>query len=448
VALDIKFRPARPTAIRLLLLGFVTYPLAWILGLGAVYPLVIGTIAGLFLFMKRRWDVRINGPIFLLFLFTIAYTVSLIIAVLQNPQPRLLSGAYNLGIWYVGLLILLVVLNAPQSSQTLERRIAKLFVGLGALIGGVSAVLLVSWVLGERYVQFPSLLEMLLPAASIDAMPTLLREHIRLTPLGTDWMFNGLPIPRLSLLHPYPNALALSSGLSLIAFFYLRRLRHERSLALNAGSLVLLLLLSIPLLFSLSRITLLGFALISSVIAFRNLRLAILARVALTLGLTVLALVTVVLAPQSVLRTADRVAEAREGSTLTRLGLYRTTISTSMNNGALGLGYKPDKDSAGRPLSVPLGSHSTLLGALLKTGILGFTLILLFFLSIGYRSLANIVAIRDPTIWLHASILLVLLWATVEDLDAPPFLAYQVFIMLGLTMRVSRRSVRLRDKGR
>ena len=129
------------------------------------------------------------------------------------------------------------------------------------------------------------------------------------------------------------------------------------------------------------------------------------------------------------------VMELREGSTVGRASLY--TYSLGQLKGVdwvLGVGLRPREES----LEFPVGSHSTYLSFIFKTGMAGFMTLIAFQLSLFSRwyKLRSLVQ-KDRTaliLWRGFGIIFMTMafWMFSEDIDAPQFLAFLYFSYIGI----------------
>jgi O-antigen ligase len=86
---------------------------------------------------------------------------------------------------------------------------------------------------------------------------------------------------------------------------------------------------------------------------------------------------------------------------------------------------------------IPLGSHSTYLGALLKTGLLGVTSLILFSAYFWKRFFSEMFKENSSPISRSLSPLLLLMtlfWAF-EDIDAAQFLSVIYFLIVGIYLK-------------
>lgn len=125
--------------------------------------------------------------------------------------------------------------------------------------------------------------------------------------------------------------------------------------------------------------------------------------------------------------------DARAESSSLRFEIYALSFNSALaEHPFLGFGVKERSSN----YAVPLGSHSTLVGSMYKTGIIGFTLMSLLFISTvitavrvgfkansGYRTgLAAGCAAMIPLLFF-------------EDIDAIPLVAYLFFLCIALMER-------------
>ena len=130
-------------------------------------------------------------------------------------------------------------------------------------------------------------------------------------------------------------------------------------------------------------------------------------------------------------------ASAREGSLASRLYVYREALGAL--NGIEFFTGKGYKQVILEVSSFPLGSHSTYLGSVVKAGLLGFSFLLLGWVSIvaaTSRRLLQLTNLKEMALLgtLFVVVLTSLLWQLVEDIDAPPLGAMLLFVTLGLTI--------------
>jgi O-antigen ligase len=420
---SLNFAGAIPWAIKLV-------PIGWLIGFGGVLPLAAALVVSLSLVGKRRIVISYRTLPF--FAFIVVYTLSIVLATVNGSDfERVLASSYNLVIWTTGLLTLLVV----QNSFTRKLKVAtlKALRNLGLLSGIVSVASLILWLAGMYRLEIPSLIGIAVPDSTVSQLPGLLESSLRLTVFETGFLF-GSDVPRVRVFHPYANSLALTSAFSLFAHVGLRRFESGRRFL--PGVFLWLLLLA-PIILSWSRMTITA-TFLAGVLLLVMQRLPTLQQCALITAVAA-ALLLVLSAPlMSTAISIESLPEVRAGSTETRLLLYRETLKRVADKPVIGHGIK---SRSGDYKDIPLGSHSTILSALLKSGILGLAPLLLAFGSYLILAIRHIHSHSDFNASAAASVLVLIAWLLVEDLDAPALAAFASFVVLGLLTPLKSASV-------
>ncbi|MFC6670556.1 hypothetical protein [Marinobacterium aestuariivivens] len=126
--------------------------------------------------------------------------------------------------------------------------------------------------------------------------------------------------------------------------------------------------------------------------------------------------------------TIDKINELRGGSSSIRFNMYAETFRLTMeSNPIYGIAVKP-RDY----FFIPLGSHSTYLGAFLKTGVIGMLCLIYFNLKF-WKSYFSIVlkpksqAMSNTT----AALCALSIFFSLEDLDAAQALSFLYFVLVG-----------------
>ena len=127
----------------------------------------------------------------------------------------------------------------------------------------------------------------------------------------------------------------------------------------------------------------------------------------------------------------DSIANAREGSTSTRMLLYNLAFQMATEiNIYTGIGVKPRG-----VLPLPIGSHSTWLGVFLKFGIVGVLLLCFFFISILKSTIKLSFCDKTAFRYLVATCLMIFLFFFFEDIDAPQMVCFLFFTLLGMSIK-------------
>jgi hypothetical protein len=123
--------------------------------------------------------------------------------------------------------------------------------------------------------------------------------------------------------------------------------------------------------------------------------------------------------------------EQRPGSAMARMEIYERTIEWWRGNEIIGIGYKPRVDD----LAYPIGSHSQILGLLLRAGLIGAFLFLCFHLISCFKWFKTSLLKGMSTkgyflLGLGACLSTAMLFF--HDVDAYPFVTLFYFSIIGL----------------
>jgi hypothetical protein len=409
--------------------------LAWVVALTPVWILfgvkafVFHAIVGLAVLKYALGGRRTRVPPagFLLLLFTVSYAVSVVLNAATMPTERLPGTLHNLGTWLAGLAVLVIVANTGTATGL--KRFAAAVTILGCIASVVAVTGVALWFLAgsEEVVLYSPLLDYLPDQLS---QVRAFRSANKFTLLTSEWL--GGPLPRSAAFFVYPNAYA---GFALIAI--------PAALlwaSVSRSPKLLLVLALVPLL--------VGLLITLSRTAWVALLVAVIATYAVhkrgRLGTWVLAMgaLAALVALQVFLESATDLAvnllEARATSTSTRVALWLEAFSLWRESPLFGIGHKPQVEAYRQTV----GSHSTYLGLLLKTGFAGIALFLLFLaglLKSWYRLSRNLAPVAPAlSRFFGMSIVSLSLWMLTEDLDAPQVVPFVFFAVVGYMFAVAR----------
>jgi O-antigen ligase len=126
------------------------------------------------------------------------------------------------------------------------------------------------------------------------------------------------------------------------------------------------------------------------------------------------------------------VLSAREGSTSSRGELYQATITQTVQNFPFGVGHKPFDERFG----VAVGSHSTVLGLLLRGGVPVAIMGLVFVGLLVWRLLSRLTCgtrqSRQDIAFLSACLIGSLFWMITDDIDVTHEVAFAFFLAAAL----------------
>jgi len=424
-----------------LALGVVLIPLWYVLGVRLFVFHILALLVFIKTILRRQADrEKPSLPAENLFLlaFILVYGLSFLLNFRNMPMVRALASLNNLSFWVTGFCLIFAVYNAfpRQDAQPLLRafRVFGLVSGLFVIFS------LSSWILSHKYWKAESLLLMLAPEKAVTTLQssgaTLLQSSLTLRFVRKDKLF-GREFPRPNGFDIYGNSLGV-----VMIYLLMMTLAYGRIMRERKGLAVFLILEGLAFLLSLSRIAML--ALPAAVV------LVILCRkkippLKIVGGLAAALLIVLVLvSPRQIIRAAS---EFRKDSTTSRGELYRITLSEALKKPVLGHGFKPLVEDS----PMPIGSHSTYIGVLYRTGFLGFLIFGAFWLAVlrtWWRQRPRL-AVNETLrhLWTFGGVAFLsgLIWMFAEDLDAQPIGSFLYFIIIGLIISLEKAGKALWD---
>lgn len=405
-------------------------PLWWYIGIN----FIVFHFLSVFLFIKtvvkiRRASERLQPPKEILFLsaYIFIYILSILINLKDIPVWRLLASLNNLSYWVMGVIILFVVYNSIKLEDiTKYLRTFKNF-------GIITAVFVISIFSGAlislKYMNIETLIYQLLPRETIELIKThapLLRSHLIPHLLIKSDFFSIPDVPRPNGFNLWATTLSGTMILLIVmtlAFYKNRKRRIESVVVLGVEFITLFV--------TLSRNILCLFISLIIICLLTQSRKKMLLNVT-TLVLVVVVLFTLLIPPDELVNSLKSV---RKYSTQSRFELYELAFSNIKQKPILGYGYKPRLEELSY---YPIGSHSTYIGILHKTGLLGLVVFFLFWGSVLrkwwiQRRIQN--EVDDfRTVWFFTGVAMVsgLLWMVGEDLDTSPIFSFIYFVIIGI----------------
>jgi len=387
-------------------------PFSWLIGTN----LVVFHAISAWMFVKN--DRRpLNVLTASLLAYILVYLFSLSSAAFRGEDlARLIASAYNLSFWVMGLMLLLTKLNFGETS--LQRPAGRVIYFVAAV-----AVLFLA-ANGLRDLTFDSLLGSVVRGISL---PPLVNDSMKLYIFGMEWADSSLSI-RAKIMSPYPTALA-AMLLLLLSLSTPSHFRDRKRVLAFASLWMVSLVLT---LMTQSRAGLLSFLIFSALLVFVITTLRVSKkdkRYALVAMACLIFPVALILQGTASMLWSDALAY-RGASSGYRFSLYQFGIERASSFAPLlGFGVKHDVPQ----FMIPVGSHSTFIGAFYKTGILGLLALLLFWSVATYKSLACLLSSSDLRSKSAACAFISLMpFFAFEDVDAPQFVAFLLFICMYL----------------
>jgi len=419
---------SEPTSpwLRSLACGIRWAPLAWLIGVSEPFVAVAALVSSITLVRSstRRFPLAALSMVG----FVVIASISLVMAQARGePSDRIVAALFNLAVWVLGFAVWLTVRkhDRPADRFLLLRSVRD--AGLWAAAAAV--VTMVLWGLGQRGLSFAAPIAFLIPDGVLQTVPAILSSAVNPVVFRLDWIV-GDAVPRLQAFHPYPNALALALGLAIAAHVTIATNRQRSSRIAQFWRFAIGALLVVALVLTWSRAIIIVFA-VTGMLALvlrwspGQARTAV---VAVIVWCGVVLAATVVLNPTLATEAVVEVGEARAGSTATRLNLYAMTWQRTLERPWFGNGVKPRIEG----LPIPIGSHSTLFGTALKSGLLGLSIVLVWAIVLGVRSAWALASGGRTHQAVAVGVLMILAWSLIEDLDAPVVAAVQAFTFMGL----------------
>lgn len=424
-----------------LALGVVLIPLWYVLGIRLFIFHLLALLVFIKTILRRHADrEKPSFPSENLFLlaFILVYGLSFLLNSKDMPMVRALASLNNLSFWIMGFCVIFAVYHAfPREDG---RRLLRAF-GTFGLISSLFVIFsLSSWILSRKYWKAESLLLMVAPEKAVTVIQssgaTLLQSSLYLRFVRKDKLF-GHEFPRPNGFDIYSNSL----GVTMI-YLLMMTLAYHRILKKRRGLALFLALGGLAFLLSLSRIAMLALPTAAIIVILGRKKgppLKIIGGLA-----AALLIVVILVSPQKMIRAAS---EFRKNSTASRGDIYKITLSEALKKPVLGHGFKPRPDD----LPIPIGSHSTYIGVLYRTGFLGFLIFGAFWLAVfrkWWRQRPRL-AVNETLrhLWTFGGVAFLsgLIWMFAEDLDAQPVTSFLYFIIIGLVLSLEKVGKAARD---
>lgn len=403
--------------------SLLAFPFVWLIGLSAFYIQTVAIVIALSGCIKHY---RFHWALIPLLLYIFVYCLSVLLNFQTSGLDRIIGSVYNLSYWVSGVLIAQYALqNGCNYKVDFNERFS------GILLSVVFALMVVLKLVGAAPITLPTLASFLV---NPDSVPELIGDTLRLPLLNQEWYFGEMST-RFSILSPYANACA-----SAIYLLFIFATRNESKVSL---SFIVLLVMAFSVVYSTnSRSVIAIFSVYLLYVGFLKVSRGIGLVPVIALSLCLVCSVVLVFG-HVLLDFAEGVFQSRAGSNSLRFQSYIQAINLTIGtNPVLGIGVKPNDG-----LGIPLGSHSTLIGVFVKTGLIGVLCISAYFVALA-------------ALWLRArgcsfaerkfvmGIMVFSLYFIFEDIDAPQFTCFLYFLGLGEVMRICLRPASMHPDAR
>ncbi|GEM_PF-3165642 len=393
-------------------------PLIWLSGTTPAAYQVLSAWPLLFGSGRIRGLSRIQ---LILIIYCVVYGISIAVAALGGAEiVRVVAATYNLSIWVLGAIVFSTTGNEDTDKV---RKASRLLLVILAATSVVSYVLFS----GAGSVRFNSLIGYLI---SSEKLPENLAANTNLYITSSDWSTLGLG-SRLSVMAPYPTALGM---LALVLIGLASPARWDRR---NLVRFLPYLAIGLLLSYLCASRAAMG-SMLLYICAFAGFYVARSSRSSdfkvflVTTSVFIALLGALVLGDQAA-SAWNTVNATRADSSSLRFELYSLSVRSALeSHPILGFGVKERIST----YAIPLGSHSTLFGAVYKTGIIGFLTVAAFFLYTGFCAIRT--GFGGSSLYragVAAGCLAMLPLLFFEDIDAIPLVAYLFFFSLAIMER-------------
>ncbi|KPV91508.1 O-Antigen ligase [Pseudoalteromonas sp. P1-30] len=357
---------------------------------------------------------RLSIPAVIVFFFCLAYLFSLGVSffTLDYEVQRYISSLYNWSYWIIAFTILAFFKSKTNIERLDTKQLAKgaKFFILTTFFVCFSSLFLTGTAGGSLH----SALGVLLP----EKLPPLILDSTALKFYVGDWI-NGESTVRYSGFGIYPTAAAWITFLAVCCLYM-----FDRKSSLSVFVLFSVIAL-IVVFMTASRIVLLALMVFYILQLVKPFILSSKGNIFIFFSISLFLLLIMLFIATGAL---DSTLNARQGSTDLRFLLYKVSFWEVVNaNPILGVGVKPRLDG----WDIPLGSHNTFLGVFVRTGIIGFLIVLTFFIYILFYFILNM---RKGGFDGMALILTNLPILIFEDLDAPQSVCFVFFMLVSVSL--------------
>lgn len=382
------------------------FPVIWFMGLSSIYFHFI-VLAYAIVKNKETLVGKIPKPVLFILSYIAVYVLSLLFNYGSYSLDRFFASIYNLSFWLLGFLIILNVRNSGKWELVQAQKYSKVILLIIASIGFLTIFN------DSRETSLKSVLGLVI---NPDKFPQLIKDTLVLKIMAKDW-FDGASSVRNSIFSPYSTATA---ALSLLLFGIITIGKKLPSIRFFVWFFVCL----IAIFSTYSRLVIFLFMGYCCLLFLFNLKLE------RRLLVTLISLVMMALALPIFFKVWNMVNEMRQGSSDIRFLMYSQTIAYALENNIFyGVAVK-DRSF----FFIPLGSHSTYLGGLLKTGIFGLFALIGFSLCFWKRFLLDLLNSNNNAVTRALSPLLFIMtfFLAFEDIDAAQFVSVVYFYCIGI----------------
>ncbi|MDU7242249.1 O-antigen ligase family protein [Clostridium sp.] len=405
----------------------ILIPFFWVIGLKFLF---LQLLAFILLALNIKEIKKSDKLLKISFGFILIYAISNIIAIINNPMNFALSdfvgSIYGCSYWTSGILIICSIVNSNDKNINI---IIKGICILAIVQIIVFIMSIAKWNEGSGSISSMAILYNYLPNAlkennffkSVMTINITVKDYLS---TGVAYRFNGF--------YTYPVATALGS-LYLLVYTYLfdcSSTEKYRKIFVSIIKYALIFILVLCIYYSRSRAVflLIPIALFSTVILYyfnKNNAKYIIGIVIVTIMIGVIILLKTDI--------IDKILLSRAGSSSERLNSYKYAFQVIKENPFFGIGDKFKAEG----IFVLIGSHSTIIGTLVKAGVVGLIGIIGFLITVIVKIFDNKKYINNnfsKKIWISTTFLFLsnIIWMITEDIDWPQIVAFLFFLNISI----------------
>lgn len=418
-------------------------PLWWILGVKIAIFHIVSFVTVIIAFNKKG-EKRIGKLLYWFIGAILVYAITILFALINNPldakMTTVLAQIYILSYWIMGVFVVLGINLLDKINSKFMFKILKGFVYLGIATVIVFLVSVILWKIGVASRSMQGLLSVIWPDnLKID----MFEEMMQINYSVLDVIYNEVTgikqiFFRFNGFYVYPTEGAMATliilAYSLLYFNIKRVIKFGKDSILDNKwfQVIYLLILSVAIYYFRSRTIILG-SFISLIVVYiirkinkENLKKILGFAVAIAVGVLLVGTFSGIF---------DKLLNMRPGSNSVRLMVYQNTLRTFFENPfGVGIPFRIEG------LEIPIGSHSTYLGVLMKGGIIGFIAIIslkiIMFIQV-FKNKKYVTNRVNRSIWYTTTYVLVMssMWMLIDDLDWTIIMAFFYFVNCSLIFK-------------
>lgn len=403
-------------------------PVFWLMGIKFVFF----QICALFIFILNSRNRNLieryksNKEVKLFTACIIGFVLSNIIAIIINPlnlpASEFISSFYHLSYWISGLILVIFIVNTDENVSKFKLIKNAIYVlAISQVI--VYLISLIQWLSGNIWGENHGIIYNLFP---IFKENTFLSEVTSINLSYVDWVNDSIKY-RFNGFYMYPATAGITTLYILCYFIDFNKLTGKKNIIFKW---IIISILGLCIYFTKSRMVYLciivGF-IVTAVLLIVNKRNI---KYVIYLGISIVIISIIVVFSFDIV---DKIILARPESSTDRFSAYMYAIKSAMDNPLFGVGDKFSVDG----IYLLIGSHSTYINILVKSGFIGLVFVLSSLCLVFYKIIKNkqmIGSVKSRNVWFISSFLFLTtcIWMITEEIDWPQITAFFFFVNIGV----------------